>query len=131
MSTIYLVLAGNERDFRVCAAFEMGAFANSYAAAFKHHAERVWVQEVPQGVGQDFRVGDKPFVVRFSRKGECLEVVENPPLQDFTCDAPPHRFAEDQSSVEIFRWAPNTASAKHEAEVRLDYAPLKAWVEKS
>lgn len=131
MNTIYLVLAGDKTKFRICAAFDLAAYAKSYAAAFKHHEESLWVEEVPEGLGQDFRVGDKPYAVRFNRKGECLGVVEDPPLEDFLGHSPPHRIAEDQSSVDIFRWAPNAASAEHEAEARLDYPPLKAWVERT
>src|SRR6187431_1308638 len=74
MNTIYLVLAGNKERFRICAAFDMAPHAKSYAAAFKHHAEPLWVEEVPEGLDQDFRVGDKPYVVRFNRKGEFLGV---------------------------------------------------------
>jgi len=131
MNTIYLVLAGDRTKFRICAAFDLAAFAKSYAAAFKHHGEPLWVEEVPEGLGQDFRVGDKPYTVRFDRRGECLGVVEDPPLEHFLGDSPPHRIAEDQSSVDIFRWAPNAASAEHEAEARLDYPPLKSWVQRS
>jgi len=131
MNNIYLVLAGDKTKFRICAAFDLAAYAKSYAAAFEHHGESLWVEEVPEGLGQDFRVGDKPYTVRFDRKGECLGVVEDPPLDDFLGHSPPHRIAEDQSSVDIFRWAPNAASAEHEAEARLDYPPLKAWVERT
>lgn len=130
MNTIYLVLAGTEEKFRICAAFDLAPFARAYAAAFTHHAEPVWVEEVPEGLGQDFRVGDKPYVVRFDRKGEMVSVIEDPPIEDFLGHAPPHRIAEDESSVDIFRWAPNAASARHEAEARLDYPPLKSWVQR-
>ena len=130
MNTIYLVLSGDKKNFRICAAFDIAAHAKTYAAAFKHHGEPLWVEEVPEGLGQDFRVGDKPYAVRFNRKGECLGVVEDPSLDDFLGTSPPHRIAEDQATVEIFRWAPNPASAEHEAEARLDYPPLKSWVER-
>lgn len=130
MNTIYLVLAGEKARFRICAAFDLAPHAKSYAAAFKHHGEPVWVEEVPEGIDQDFRVGDKPYTVRFNRKGELLGIVEDPPLDDFLGHAPPHRIAEDQSTVEIFRWAPNAASAEHEAAAKLDYPPLKSWVER-
>ncbi|HKO23042.1 MAG TPA: hypothetical protein VJX91_10365 [Candidatus Eisenbacteria bacterium] len=131
MNNIYLVLAGDKTNFRICAAFDIAAYAKSYAAAFKHHGEPLWVEGVPEGLGQDFRVGDKPYAVRFDRRGECLGVVEDPPLSDFLGHSPPHRIAEDESWVDIFRWAPNPASAEHEAEARLDYPPLKSWVQRS
>lgn len=131
MNNIYLVLAGDMKSFRICAAFDIAAYAESYAAAFKHHGEAVWVEEVPEGLDQDFRVGDKPYVVRLNRKGECLGVVDDPPLDDFLGNSPPHRIAEDQSSVEVFRWAPNPASAEHEAKARLDFPPLMSWVQRS
>lgn len=131
MNTIYLVLAGDRNRFRICAAFDMAPYAKAYAAAFKHHPETVWVEEVPEGIDQDFRVGDKPYTVRFDRKGDCLSVVQDPPLEDFLGHSPPHRIADDQSTVEIFRWAPDPASAQHEAEARLDYPPLKSWVQRS
>ncbi|HEX5032079.1 MAG TPA: hypothetical protein VFX78_11555 [Candidatus Eisenbacteria bacterium] len=130
MNTIFLVLAGEKTKFRICAAFDLAPFAKSYAAAFKHHGEAVWVEEVAEGLDQDFRVGDKPYVVRFDRGGTCLGVLQDPPLEDFLGHSPPHRIAEDQATVEIFRWAPDPASARHEAEARLDYPPLKAWVQR-
>lgn len=128
---IYLVLAGDRKNFRICAAFDIAAHAKSFAEAFQHHGEELWVEEVSEGLDQDFRVGDKPYVVRFNRKGECLGVGDDPPLDDFLGHSPPHRIAEDQSTVEIFRWAPNPASAEHEAKARLDFPPLKAWVQRS
>jgi hypothetical protein len=131
MSNVYLVLTGEKTNFKVCAAFDIAAHANTYTAAFKHHPDAVWVQEVSRGVGQDLRVGDKPYIVRFNRKGVCEGVVENPPLENFLSNAPPHRISDDQSNVEIFRWAPDARSAEHEAEARLGYVPLSSWVERS
>jgi hypothetical protein len=130
MSNIYLVLTGQKADFKVCAAFEIAALANTYASAFKHHSDPVWVQEIFRGVGQDLRVGDKPYIVRFNRKGGYEGVVPNPPLDFFLSNAPAHRISEDQSTVEIFRWAPDARSAEHEAEARLGYAPLSSWIER-
>ena len=131
MSTIHLVLTGSETKFRICAAFPIAALAQTYAAGFHHHTERVWVQVVDRGVDQDLRVGDKPFLVRFNRNGECQGVFEDPPIHDFVWDAPPHRISEDGETVDVFRWAPDAKSAEHEAEARLDYAPLSTWVRRS
>ena len=131
MNTIHLVLAGSETNFKVCAAFTMAALAQTYASGFRHHADRVWVQVIDRGVDQDLRVGDRPFLVRFNRSGECQGVFEEPPIQDFAWDAPPHRISEDGETVDVFRWAPDSKSAKHEAEARLDYAPLSSWVRRS
>lgn len=130
MSNIHLVLAGDEKGFKVCAAFQISEYAKTYASGFKHHSARVWVQELAIGVSQDFRVGDKPYTVRFDRRGECLGVDENPPLADFLWDSPMHRISEDEATVEIFRWAPGPKFAKEEAEARLRYAPLASWVER-
>ena len=131
MSNVHLVLVGDENSFKVCAAFQIAEHAKTYANGFKHHPGRVWVQELALGVSQDFRIGDKPFAVRFNRKGECVGVVENPSLEDFLCDSPPHRISEDGSSVEVYRWAPGPRFAQEEAEARLRYAPLASWVERS
>lgn len=131
MSNIHLVLAGDEKGFKVCAAFQISEYAKTYANGFKHHSGRVWVQELAIGVSQDFRTGDKPYTVRFNRKGECLGVDENPPLTDFLWNSPMHRISEDKTTVEIFRWAPGPKFAKEEAEARLRYDPLASWVERS
>ena len=129
MSTIHLVLTGSETNFKVCAAFTIAKLAQAYATGFHHHTERVWVQEIDRGVDQDLRVGDKPFIVRFNRSGECQGVFEEPPIHDFTWNAPPHRISEDGETVDVFRWAPDAKSAQHEAEARLEYAPLSDWVQ--
>ena len=131
MNTIHLVLAGTERNFEVCAAFTIAALAQTYAAGFHHHTQRFWVQQLDRGVDQDLRVGDKPFIVRFNREGECLGVFEEPPIHDFTWNAPRHRISKDGETVDIFRWAPDAKSAEHEAAARLDYAPLSSWVRRS
>ena len=130
MSKVHLVLVGDEKSFKVCAAFPVAEHAKTYAHGFQHHPSRVWVQELTIGISQDFRIGDKPFTVRFSRNGDCLGVVENPPLEDFQWGSPPYRISEDESTVEIFRWAPGPKFAKEEAEARLRHAPLDAWVER-
>jgi hypothetical protein len=131
MSNVHLVLVGTEDSFKVCAAFQISELAKTYASGFKHHAAGVRIQELAIGVNQDFRIGDRPFTVRFNRKGECVGVVENPPLEDFLWDSPPHRISEDGSSVDVYRWAPGPKFAKEEAEARLRLAPLDAWVERS
>jgi len=130
MSNVHLVLVGDENGFKVCAAFHISEHAKTYANGFKHHQARVWVHELALGVSQDFRIGDKPFTVRFNRKGECVGVVENPPLEDFLWDSQPHRISEDRSSVEVYRWAPGPKFAKEEAEARLRLVPLASWVER-
>src|SRR5438876_9690288 len=67
MSNVHLVLVGDENSFKVCAAFHISEHAKTYANGFKHHQARVWVHELALGVSQDFRIGDKPFTVRFNR----------------------------------------------------------------
>jgi len=131
MSNVHLVLVGTEDNFKVCAAFQISELAKTYANGFKHNPAGVRVQELAIGVNQDFRIGDRPFTVKFNRKGECVGVVENPPLEDFLWDSPPHRISEDGSSVDVYRWAPGPKFAKEEAEARLRLAPLDAWVERS
>ena len=131
MSNVHLVLVGTEDSFKVCAAFQISELAKTYANGFKHHPAGVRVQELAIGVNQDFRIGDRPFTVRFNRKGECVGVVENPPLEDFLWDSPPHRISEDGSSVDVYRWAPGPKFAKEEAEARLRLVPLASWVERS
>ena len=130
MSNIHLVLVGDEVSFKVCAAFPISEHAKTYANGFRHHQARVWVQELALGVSQDFRIGDKPFAVRFNRKGEVVDVVENPPLEAFLWDSQSHRISEDGSSVEVYRWAPGPKFAKEEAEARLRYEPLVSWIER-
>ena len=130
MSNVHLVLVGDENSFKVCAAFQISEHAKTYASGFKHNQARVWVQELALGISQDFRIGDKPFTVRFNRKGELVGVVENPPLEDFLWDSPPHRISEDGSSVDVYRWAPGPRFAQEEAEARLRYAPLVSWLER-
>ena len=130
MSNVHLVLVGDENSFKVCAAFQISEHAKTYASGFKHNQARVWVQELALGISQDFRIGDKPFTVRFNRKGEFVAVVENPPLEDFLWDSQPHRISEDGSSVDVYRWAPGPKFAKEEAEARLRYAPLASCIER-